>query len=98
MQPVLLGNLVMNTQILGNTIRANSVGVTFICECDNLIDAQVFRNRLFFIPVSSQINPVVTVEWVAGEGGMVVNVVCPHCQTGCIYRGFNGFGSFFVSN
>lgn len=78
--------LAMPTHIVSGTVRANSVWVEFICECDKRIGAQVFRNKLFFIPVSSETTHVVTVEWI-GEEGMEVTVVCPHCLGGCRYRG-----------
>ncbi|CAN6812932.1 unnamed protein product [Brassica oleracea] len=87
--------LAMSTHMISSTVRGNSVGVAFICACDKRIGAQVFRNKLFFIPVSSEINPVVTVEWV-GEEGMDVTVVCPHCHSGCKYRGTAGSGTFHV--
>ncbi|KAF8116880.1 hypothetical protein N665_0014s0140 [Sinapis alba] len=86
----------MDTVMLHGVARESSVEMTFICSCDIRINALVFRNRLFFIPLFSQINPVVNVQWIGEE--MVVRVVCSHCHRGCVFRGDNGHGTFNVIN
>ncbi|RID69236.1 hypothetical protein BRARA_C01337 [Brassica rapa] len=82
------------TVMIYGIARENSVQLGFMCACDKRIDAHVFRNKLFFIPIFSQSKPVVNVEWIGEE--MVVTVVCGQCHRGCIYRGDNGHGRYNI--
>lgn len=89
----------MRTDITASTVGPYSIRVSFICRCDKHFEVQVFRNRLFFVPIGSETNPKVIVKWLeGGQGAMRVDVLCPYCRTGCTYRGFNGFGKFVSSD